>query len=165
MARIRSVHPGLFTDEAFAGLSMAARVLLIGIWTESDDQGVFEWKPISLKMRIFPVDDADIPSLLAEMEAANVVRKFGIGGRPFGAVRNFCKYQRPKSPKYRHINDDHFREYVCSKYPVSEFEAVETDRFPQIGEIVPQMEDGGGNSRKEPSQEGTLSRIRLGVSR
>jgi hypothetical protein len=33
MPRIRSVHPGLFTDEAFVTVSMAARVLLIGVWT------------------------------------------------------------------------------------------------------------------------------------
>lgn len=32
MARIRSVHPGLYTDEAFMTLSMAARVLIVGLW-------------------------------------------------------------------------------------------------------------------------------------
>jgi hypothetical protein len=32
MAHIRSVHPGLFIDDAFLELSMGARVLLIGIW-------------------------------------------------------------------------------------------------------------------------------------
>ncbi len=41
MARIRSIHPGLFTDEAFMALSLLARVVLPGLWTECDDQGVF----------------------------------------------------------------------------------------------------------------------------
>jgi hypothetical protein len=29
-----------------------ARLLLIGIWSEADDRGVFEWKPATLKMRL-----------------------------------------------------------------------------------------------------------------
>lgn len=37
MARIRSIHPGLYTDESFATLTMAARVLIIGIWNHADD--------------------------------------------------------------------------------------------------------------------------------
>ena len=49
-------------------LSMAARVLLFGLWTEADDQGVFDWKPITIKMRILPVDNVDVPELLAELE-------------------------------------------------------------------------------------------------
>lgn len=101
MARIRSIHPGVFTDEGFASLSMAARVLLFGVWTEADDHGVFEWKPLSLKMRIFPGDSIDVDPLLAELVAANVIAAFDLDGRPYGAIRNFCKFQRPKKPVYR----------------------------------------------------------------
>ena len=67
MARIRSIHPGIFTDEAFASASMAARMLLIGIWTEAYDDGVFEWKPLTLKMKIFPGDSVDINAVLSEL--------------------------------------------------------------------------------------------------
>ena len=41
MARIRSVHPGLFTDEAFMGASSDARILMIGLWCQAWDDGVF----------------------------------------------------------------------------------------------------------------------------
>lgn len=157
MARIRSVHPSLFTDEAFAGLSMAARVLLIGVWTEADDQGVFDWKPVTLKMRVMPADNVDVSELLAELAAADAIKKFEEGGRQLGAIRNFCKFQRPKTPKYRALKSDDIRKYVASTYPTSEAGEVQPQQFPQKGEMTaverppilqivethPQMEDGG----------------------
>ena len=99
MARIRSVHPGLFTDEAFAAVSMARRVLFIGLWCEADDLGVFEWKALTLKMRIFPGDAVDVASMLSELEARDMIRAFDHDGKQYGAIRNFGRYQRPKSPK------------------------------------------------------------------
>ncbi len=54
MARIRSIHPGLWTDEAFVSLTPYARLLFMGIWTECDDMGSFEWSPLKLKMRLLP---------------------------------------------------------------------------------------------------------------
>lgn len=143
MARIRSIHPGLFTDEAFASLSMAARVLLLGIWTECDDQGVFEWKPVTLKMRIFSADNLDVVPLLAELVRADAIRQFHFEGKPHGAVRNFCKYQKPKTPKFRDVRDDEIRNYVASKYPKSETVGGEQCQFPQKGEISLQREEGG----------------------
>ena len=120
MARIRSVHPGLFTDEAFVTLSPLARLLAIGVWTECDDHGVFEWKPVTLKMRLFPIDAVDIPELLGELEAVGLVCRFTEGPRSFGAVRNFCKFQRPKKPRYSNPLPDHFRIFVAWKDKHSE---------------------------------------------
>jgi hypothetical protein len=67
MARIRSVHPGLFTDEAFVQLSPSAQIFWIGLLTESDDHGVFEWKPVTLKMRLLPLCDGSVEPLLQEL--------------------------------------------------------------------------------------------------
>lgn len=148
MARIRSIHPGLFTDESFAGLSMAARVLLLGLWTEADDQGVFDWKPVTLKMRVMPVDNVDVPSLLLELEEADVIQRFTQDNRSFGAIRNFCKYQRPKTPKYRPLSSADIRNYVASKYPMEEIPEAEQPSFPQKVEMLPQMEEGGGKGEE-----------------
>lgn len=141
MARIRSIHPGLFTDEAFVGLSMPARMLLIGIWTDADDHGVFEWKPLSIKMRIFPADNIDVPALMEELAAANVVKRFELYGRSYGAVRNFCKYQRPKKPSYKHELPHELRTYVALKDAGS---PPVPHQFPTSGEKPPQMEEEGG---------------------
>jgi hypothetical protein len=112
MARIRSVFPGLFTDEAFAPLSDAAQITLIGVWTEADDNGVFEWKPVSLRMRLRPSKDGSIEPMLEELAAANVIMTFEVGGKRYGAVRNFKKYQRPKSPKAVFPFPDNISDYV-----------------------------------------------------
>lgn len=149
VARIRSIHPGLFTDEAFASLSMPARVLLLGLWTEADDQGIFDWKPITIKMRIMPVDNVDVPALMAELERADVIRKFDQDSKPLGAIRNFCKYQKPKTPKYRPLKSADLRKYVASTYPRSEDTAPEPAPFPQNGEMSSQMEEGGGKREEE----------------
>lgn len=143
MARIRSIHPGFFTDEAAVTLSPFARLLLIGIWTECDDQGAFEWKPVTLKMRLLPVDNVDVAELLEELSAANVVMRYEHRGKYYGLVRNFRLYQRPKKPNSTHFIPIEFRTYVGLTDPNGEPEAVEGDPVPQKGEMPPQMEDGG----------------------
>lgn len=163
MARIRSIHPPIFTDEGFVSLSMAARVLLMGIWTEADDHGVFEWKPVTLKMRVMPVDNVNIPELLAECEAADVIKRF-TSGKSYGLVRNFCKYQKPKKPNYVHPIPAEFFLYAGlnadGSLPV-------THRSPSGTEKSPQREDGGGKMEeeseieKEEREKGTRSNLKL----
>lgn len=147
MARIRSIHPGLFTDEAFASLSMSARVLLLGIWTEADDHGVFEWKPVTLKMRIMPVDNVSIPELLSECEAAGVIKRFS-SGKSYGLVRNFCRFQRPKKPNYVHPMPPEFYAYAGLKpdgsLPVLNRSGTGTEKSPQREEGGDNLEDGKG---------------------
>lgn len=158
MPRIRSVHPGLFTDEAFAQLSDGAQVFLIGIWTEADDQGVFEWKPITLKMRLRPASLTPVEPLLEELIAANCVRKFCAAGRHYGAIRNFQRFQRPKKPNSIHPVPVEFRTYLGLTMPSSEpddddggisseLDSDEAPSVPPKSEIIPQMEDGGGKRK------------------
>lgn len=145
MSRIRSVHPGLWTDEAFVSLSPMARLLLMGIWNECDDSGSFAWAPLTLKMRILPADNADAAALLEEMVGAGIVKRYESGGKAYGAVRNFCQYQRPKKPNSVYPQTPEVREWV-------NFNARETrnseepvpHQLPTPSEIPPQMEEGGG---------------------
>lgn len=112
MARIRSVHPGLFTDDAVMQASLAARWLLIGIWSECDDQGAFQWRPATLKARIMPNDNVDVAGLLDELTSLNFVTSFEHEGVQFGLVRNFRKFQKPQKPKAIHFLPDQYRNYV-----------------------------------------------------
>ena len=112
MGRIRSLHPGQWTDEDFVGLSFPARLLAIGLRNEADDNGVFEWKPVVLRMRLFPADTVDVPELLAELISANQVKEFSCDGRVFGAIRNFRVYQNPKSPKAQFPIPPELEEFV-----------------------------------------------------
>lgn len=144
MARIRSVHPGIFTDEQFASLSDGAQVFYFGLLTEADDQGIFEWKPATLRMRLRPCKDGGVESLLAELESAEKIAPYEINGRKYGAIRNFRKFQRPKSPNALHPTTPQWRIYVGLEEPSAEMERDEVPPFPPNGEKSPQMEDGGG---------------------
>lgn len=155
MARIRSIHPTIWTDEAFAMLGMASRVLLFGIWTEADDHGVFEWKPVSLKMKIFPADKVDVEPLLDDILQFNVARRFSQNDREYGLVRNFCKFQRPKKPNYKHILPEELRTYAGLKAESTE---PVPNQLPTGPELAPQMEEEGGR-RKEEKKEDTASAV------
>jgi len=171
VARIRSIHPGIYTDEAWASVSIAARWLAKGICTEADDNGVFEWKPLQLKMRIFPADSVDVVTLLAELESAGIVMRFTADGKPLGAVRNFCKYQRPRKPKAWFPITDEARTFVAlgsegpepaddEVTPVpkkSELAPVKADEVPHESEKPPQMEDGVGGGRGKEEEEANAS--------
>lgn len=161
MARIRSVHPSLFTDEAWVSCSPLARILYIGLWTDADDQGLFEWKPLQIKMRLLPGDATNTAELLAELGEAGLLAKFEHGGKPYGALKDFRRYQRPKKPNAIHPLPEAWREYVGLGDP----EAADGEPDPTEVELVPnpaptpsekspQMEDGGGREgegRKEPT--------------
>lgn len=160
MARIRSVHPGLFTDEAFVALSEAAQVFLIGLWTEADDQGIFEWKPLTLRMRLRPTKDGDVEAILAELEAHNCIKSVEICGRKYGAVRNFRRYQRPKKPNSVHPMTSEFRTYVGLSEPSSE---------PEADKATPVSAKGGNGSadvggRVEEAGGRTPSPVPIGTS-
>jgi hypothetical protein len=169
MARIRSIHPGLWTDEAFVSLTPYARLVFMGIWTECDDMGSFEWSPLKLKMRLLPADNVDAAELLAELQAADCIMSYEIGGKRYGAVRNFCQYQRPKKPNSTYPQTEAVRDYVGTEArstrdgtevtpastplgspptPTSDDASGEPvgNQLPTGGEKCRQMEDGGGRS-------------------
>ena len=166
MSRIRSVHPGLFTDEAFVCLSDAAQVFFIGLWTECDDQGAFEWKPVQLRLKLRGNKDGGVEPILAELEEANCIKAYQYEGRKYGLVRNFQRFQRPKKPNSIHFIPPEFRTYVGLKSDGSEPTHHSDDdssdpvphQFPTSGEKSPQMEDGGG--RREKEEEGGRERAR-----
>ena len=157
MARIRSIHPGVMTDEQHVSVSRDARLFAIYLWTECDDKGVFEWKPLQLKIRIFPADDVDVQSLLEELEQANIIKSYEIDGRKYAAFRNFRKFQRPKTPNDIHPMPDDFRKYVGIEKPSSDKIGTVSESFPQKGEKSPQMEDGGGKREEKEEDIGGAS--------
>lgn len=144
MARIRSVHPSLFTDEAWVSCSPLARLLYIGLMTDADDQGLFEWKPLQIRMRLLPGDNAEVAELLAELVAANLISGLESGGKKLGAIRYFRRFQRPKKPNSVFVLPAEWRTYVGLSDDGSELDDDDELEVPKKGEKSPQMEDGGG---------------------
>ncbi len=152
MPRIRSIHPGLFTDESFVSVSDAAQIFYVGLLTEADDQGVFEWKPLTLKMRLRPAALQPVDGLLAELQDADRIIAYEVAGRKYGAIRNFRKFQRPKYPNSTHPITDAIRNYVGLSNAIPEIDGDDDPTLPRSGEKSIQMEDGGG--RREDVGEG-----------
>jgi hypothetical protein len=146
MGRIRSIHPGFFTDENYMVLSMAARAAMPGIWTECDDNGVFEWKPIVLKAKLFPADNVDMCIILAELSENGWVKRIESDGKSYGLARNFRKWQRPEKPKARHPLPECERSYVGLK--PTDTQPV-TDESPTDQGKSPQREEEGGRREEE----------------
>jgi hypothetical protein len=138
MSRIRSIHPGIWTDDAFMSLSALARLLYIGLLNEAWDDGVFEWKPLTIKAKIFPADNVDVPALLDELCEADKIAERN-DSKHYGIIRNFRDYQRPKKPNSSGLLQDEDREYV----------GLVPNQSGTDGEKSPQMEDGGGRMEDE----------------
>lgn len=162
MSRIRSLHPGIYTDDRYMAISIPARELVKGIWGEADDQGVFEWRPLTLKARIFPADAVDVEALLEELIGGEFVIKFSHEGRIYGAVRNFRRFQRPKRPNAIYFMPPELRQYVGLAAAQAEKQDDNDGGVPPTGEHVPptggkspQMEDEG--CRREDEGKGKIT--------
>lgn len=94
MSKYRTVKPEFWSDEDVVECSLQARLLFIGLWNFCDDFGIFEWKPRTLKMKIFPDDDVDTSGTLCELFERGLVEKFEHCGKLFGHVRNFSRHQK-----------------------------------------------------------------------
>jgi hypothetical protein len=148
MSRIRSTHPGVWTDERFVSVSPFARLLFMGIWNECDDYGSFEWSPLKLKMRLLPADSVDAAALMAELEEAGSIRCYEIDGKPYGAVRNFCQYQRPKKPTHVHPQSPEVEAWVNIEARSTRDGSEEVVKeLPTDGVKSRQRKDEGGKGR------------------
>lgn len=157
-------------------LSDSAQVFFIGLWTEADDQGVFEWKPLTLRVRLRPAKDGSVDPLLDEIEAVGAIKSFEYEGKRYGVIRNFRKFQNPKTPNSAHPIPEDWETYVALPVPGAERRGRKPKQIPQNGEkpggergAIPQngkknslmegrMEDGG---EREDGKE--LPSLRSGV--
>jgi hypothetical protein len=172
MPRIRSVHPGLWTDDAFVSCSPLARLLHIGLWTEADDGGAFSWNPLKLRMRLLPGDNLDLDQLLDELVRADLIRRYEVDSRPYGAVRNFGQFQRPKKPTRTHPMPPDLRTYAASTALSSEprppkgtdpgqLDLPESDAVPPSGDSGSPLvgESLRRDSRKERKKDSTADAV------
>jgi hypothetical protein len=120
-----------------------ARLLSLALRNIADDAGRFEWKPVQIKMKLFPNDAVEIDALLAELIERKQIVRYEVGGVAYAYVRNFEKYQRPKTPKVLH---------PAPIPPNGEIEGAKVIPFPPKEEMPPQMKEEGCR-RKEEEEE------------
>jgi len=103
--RIRSIKPEFWSDETTGSLSDRAKLLYMGMWNYSDDEGKISANIVYLKSCIFPYQNYAIDVELQELEAARLLFKYTRGKNSYYAIPNFTKHQRPDRPQASKIPD------------------------------------------------------------
>lgn len=75
MPKMRGFKPEIWTDEKFVELEPLARLLFMGMWNYSCDNGHLDDKPKQIKMRVLPTDDCDAAALIQNMVDLGMVRR------------------------------------------------------------------------------------------
>lgn len=105
MPRIRSIKPQFFSDEKVGKLTRDARLLFIGIWCWSDDEGIIIWLPEYLRSIIFPYDGftvQEVQALMKQLTNKKMVRAYRTKrnhGETYAQVVNFNVHQRINRPQ------------------------------------------------------------------
>lgn len=103
MARIRSVHPDICTDDVLAGASDGAERLFVRLWTHLDDEGRCVDNPLLLKGALFPLNvtwtPASIDLYVDELVDLGLLFRYEVDRRRYLTVKRSWKtWQKPRHP-------------------------------------------------------------------
>lgn len=95
MSRMRTIKPSFFTHEVLAELSPLHRILFQGLWCNADREGRMEDRPKYIKAVVLPYDDADVESMLSDLQRAGFILRYRVAGQSYICIPAFHKHQRP----------------------------------------------------------------------
>ena len=104
MARIRTIKPEYWSSEKVMACSHVARLLFIGIWNFCDDGGNHPMAARTIKALVFPGDDItteQVATLLAELEAAQLLQSYWAGGKNYLHVRGW-RHQKIEKKNFKY---------------------------------------------------------------
>ena len=97
MPRKRILSPHFFThDELYNAeqqSELPLRLAFAGLWTQADRRGIFEWRPMRLKLAILPFDDVRFDVVLDSLEQGGFVRRYTVSGKVYGCIPSFLRWQ------------------------------------------------------------------------
>ncbi len=96
MARIRTIKPEFWRNEALASISAEACLLAVGLLNHCDDEGYFNPNPKLVQSDIFPLRElsATTTVLLRELSDIGYITLFqGSDSKLYGLIPNFVKHQ------------------------------------------------------------------------
>ena len=99
MSRIRTVKPDFFTHPSITPLSIPARLLLLSLLTQADDEGRLYDQGAKIRGLAFGDDDrVNIAALLAELADHERILRYEMGGRACIQILGFADHQRVNRP-------------------------------------------------------------------
>lgn len=97
MARKRMIDPGFWTDEKLGSVPPLARLLFMGLISNSDDEGILPGHPALIKSQIFPYDIEVTVSMVTEwldlLSDLNIIIAYTVDNQTYIQVKNFLKHQ------------------------------------------------------------------------
>lgn len=102
MARIRTVKPGYFTDPDVTAVSIPARLLLVSLWTQADDEGRLLDQPRLMCAQSFGDEDRVNPEkLVAELASGREPRilRYEVAGKRYVSIHGFLNHQVISHPR------------------------------------------------------------------
>lgn len=95
MARIRTIKPEFFQHEELQDLGPIPMLVFAGLWGHCDSQGVFIWKPRTLKLGILPFMEFSMEDVLNTLwNAGQVMKLESQDGKFYGYIPTFLDHQR-----------------------------------------------------------------------
>lgn len=98
MARIRTIKPEFWTDEAVGEVSPNARLLFIGTWSFADDHGGIDRSAKQLKAQVFPYDSIDCEPLVQELLGVGLLVEYEVSGKKYLHIKGFAQHQKVEKP-------------------------------------------------------------------
>ncbi len=105
MSRIRTIKPEFWVSEQVVSLSLEARLLFIGLWNFSDDNGVHPVGYVKLKAEIFPCDNfgtEQIKKWVNELLNNNLLREYAVDEQMYWLITGWHKHQKIDRPNPKH---------------------------------------------------------------
>lgn len=99
MARIRTIKPEFWTDGDLLKISRDSRLFYVGLWNFADDNGVLEYNLISLKAKIFPMDNINIKKLVTELASINKIIIYSVDDKEYLFLKNLSNHQVIDRPR------------------------------------------------------------------
>lgn len=84
-------HAELYDAEKASGLPL--RLAFAGLWTVTDREGRFLWRPRETKLDVLPYDDVDFCAVMDALEKYGFVRSYVVDGKRYGVIPTFSHHQ------------------------------------------------------------------------
>ena len=146
MARIRTIKPEAFLDEELWDLTEESGLPIfqsfVGLWTQADREGRFEWSPRRLKAAVLPYWEGDFSRVLDALATRGFLVKYASGTRVYGLVRTFTEHQVVNNREQQ------------SKIPAPTAEDLENAAKPRGVTRQPRVDDACGTREVHAQAEG-----------
>lgn len=103
MARKRMIDPSIWHDENFGKLSITARLLFIGLFSNADDHGRIRANDSYIRSTIFMYDDislTDVRQAVDEVaEKIKTIKSYEVSGNRYIQLLKWSEYQKQREDR------------------------------------------------------------------